>query len=109
MIGSDGDHRSARLRGQQYAGDTGHGDAAPPRDLSSCRLVDEQEPGVELLGQGYRFRFADVEKLAELQHHPLIRQGVGRRASPRPKHCRARLRPPRPDPRSRAPRAQQVE
>ena len=40
--------------------------AAPARDLSSCRLVDEQEPRVELLGQGDCFGFGDVEKLAEL-------------------------------------------
>ena len=30
-------------------------------------LVDEQEPCVELLGQGNRFGFTEVEELTELQ------------------------------------------
>ena len=76
----DGDHLSARLRRQQHAGDTSYGNAASPRNPSAGRLVDEQEPGAELLGQGNRFGFTEVEKLPELQYRLLI----GRRSDGSP-------------------------
>ena len=90
---SDGRHRSPCLGGQEHARDTGHGDAAPTRDLPPGELVDEQEPCVELLGQCDRFSLAVVQKLREFQNHvprnnglngdPLRGHGAGERSRAR--------------------------
>ena len=85
---------STGLRGQQNARDTRQWNSPSTRDPSPRGVIDEQEPRIELLGEGNRFRLTGIQKPRKFPDHlligdgldrePLRVQSVGKHRGPRP-------------------------